>query len=131
MEDLGEKFRLIRIHHGLTQKELGDLMGKLAISVRRMEKGQVKIQLEDIEKIASVLKINFLDVITWPEKYIPAKQGYLAESQLNLVNESQSNYNCKNCESLRMVIDVQNDHIKTLKNDLANYQSEYRKTGSG
>ena len=130
MENLGEKFRLIRIHHGLTQKELGDLMGKLAITIRRIEKEQVKLQIEDIENLAKVLKLNFFDVLTWPEKWAPIKKVYETENPVLHVNELPANYNCKNCESLRMVIDIQNQYINTLKNDLEFFKVKTRATGS-
>ena len=57
----GEMIMLFRIRKGLTQKQLGDIVFKDLqtpnVKVKKIEKGQQKIDEQDLEKIAEVLEV--------------------------------------------------------------------------
>ena len=50
---------------GLTQEELGKLIGLSGVAIMRYEKGQREPNMETIEKIANVLNIHPIDLIGW------------------------------------------------------------------
>lgn len=57
----GEMIMLFRLRKGLTQKQLGDIVFKGLqtpnVKVKKIEKGQQKIDEQDLEKIAEVLEV--------------------------------------------------------------------------
>ena len=61
----GNNIREARKLKGLTQEELGKLIGLSGVAIMRYEKGQREPNMETIEKIANVLNIHPIDLIGW------------------------------------------------------------------
>lgn len=47
-----------RVNAGLTQKELGDLMGKSEYTIMNWENGKTKMRLDDFDKWCSILNLD-------------------------------------------------------------------------
>ena len=56
--NIGENIRKIRKEKGLTQKELGELLGRTQRTVQGWERGEVKPPKTVLEKLSEVLNIN-------------------------------------------------------------------------
>lgn len=57
--DLGQKIRKARLERGLTQQELGDLVGVQKSAIAKYENGRVvNIKRSTLQKIASALEIR-------------------------------------------------------------------------
>ena len=61
----GNNIKEARKLKGLTQEELGKLIGLSGVAIMRYEKGQREPNMETIEKIANVLNIHPIDLIGW------------------------------------------------------------------
>jgi len=62
-EWIGNVIKILRKESKLTQKQLGERIGKTESSIQKYEKGLVEIPNSVIEKIAEVLEVNFDDVV--------------------------------------------------------------------
>lgn len=60
---IGENIRLHRKEKGLTQEELGELVGISGVAVMRYEKGQREPKQETLLKIAKALGVHLRDLI--------------------------------------------------------------------
>lgn len=58
LESLGENIKSAREASGLTQTELGKLIGVTGVAIMRYEKGLREPKLETLQKIASALKVD-------------------------------------------------------------------------
>jgi transcriptional regulator with XRE-family HTH domain len=58
IESLGENIKSAREASGLTQAELGKLIGVTGVAIMRYEKGLREPKLETLQKIASALKVD-------------------------------------------------------------------------
>lgn len=57
-QQIGERIRNARVKEGLTQKELGGLIGRTESSVTKYERGDIEIPLSIMDKIAGKLKVT-------------------------------------------------------------------------
>ena len=65
---IGEKIRNIRIHQGMTQKELGEKIGGISQQqIGRWENGKSNPKLESIQKIAFALDVSLFDIMSFEE----------------------------------------------------------------
>ena len=74
---IGENIRLHRKEKGLTQEELGELVGISGVAVMRYEKGQREPKQETLLKISKALGVHLRDLIDqsiW-EEFDPTMQG--------------------------------------------------------
>lgn len=55
---IGERIKKAREKAGLTQSQLGEMLGYSAMGISYLEKGLRKIKIEHLEKIAEKLKVN-------------------------------------------------------------------------
>ena len=60
---IGENIRLHRKEKGLTQEELGELVGISGVAVMRYEKGQREPKQETLLKISKALGVHLRDLI--------------------------------------------------------------------
>ena len=58
MEKLGRNIRLVREIKGLTQEGLGRATGYSQKHISRIEKGQIQLSEESIERISKALKVS-------------------------------------------------------------------------
>ena len=60
---IGSRIKLYRKQLRMTQKELGELIGKKEITVRKYENGSIEIPLDVLDKVASALNISIIDIV--------------------------------------------------------------------
>lgn len=99
MKLLKEIFLEIRLHHRYNKTGLGKKLNKSRSTYARLEDGTTKIQMEDIEAFAKIFEMSVIDVITWPEKWVPKKtiSNYENNHKPGRVEENYSK--CKTCEA--------------------------------
>lgn len=61
---IGKKIKNIRKSLGLTQRELGDKIGKSEISIRKYESGSTNIPVEVLLKIAYALNVDPKEIVS-------------------------------------------------------------------
>jgi transcriptional regulator with XRE-family HTH domain len=74
MKKIIENLRTIRELNGLSQEQTAELLCKTQSSYARIERGATKIDLEILANFAQVMKMDLIDVITFPEKYVNIKE---------------------------------------------------------
>ncbi len=70
----GEILRKLRINAGLTQNELGEMVGLSGTAIMRYENNQREPKQEIVERLAKVLQVNPMELLPydeWEEKYNP------------------------------------------------------------
>lgn len=77
---IGNKIKQFRKEKGLTQKELAAKLGVAEITIRKYESGDREPKLDQLEKIASALDIEFLDLMDIRQQNL----FYLNEAQIYL-----------------------------------------------
>lgn len=60
---VGENIKKIRKQKGLTQKKLGELCGMNEVQIRQYELGKANPKIETVDKIASALGVNIVDIM--------------------------------------------------------------------
>ena len=66
MNDIGIRIKRLRTLAGLSQEELGRMVGVQRAAINRYEKGSVtNIPIHTIEKIASVLDVSPTYIVGW------------------------------------------------------------------
>jgi transcriptional regulator with XRE-family HTH domain len=61
----------VRQNKRLTQKEVATGIGISEATYNRIESGKVTLSYKHLAGIASVFGMSVIDVITWPETYVP------------------------------------------------------------
>ncbi len=64
----------ILIARNLTQASMAEFAGTTPSQFSKILNGQVKLTLEQISNIATHLKMSEIDLITYPEKYVPLSE---------------------------------------------------------
>ena len=67
---------IVKIHSskGLTKRSMSEALNINEASYGRIENGKVALSYSQLAKIASVLGMSVIDVISWPDKYVKAEQ---------------------------------------------------------
>ncbi len=68
---LGHNLRAIRTRQGLSQESLAQLCGLHRTYIGAVERGQRNVTLQTLEKIASALSVDPLDLLQEPERCLP------------------------------------------------------------
>lgn len=66
-----ENLRKIRNDKNLTQAAIGSFAGIDESQISRIMSGKLNLSLDQLEEIASGLKMSVIDIITYPETYVP------------------------------------------------------------
>jgi transcriptional regulator with XRE-family HTH domain len=61
----------IRAGHKLTQKEMGDKLSITESAYNRIESGKIALSYSHLSNIASAFGMSEIDLLTWPETYVP------------------------------------------------------------
>jgi transcriptional regulator with XRE-family HTH domain len=61
----------IRIRQQYTQKYVAEKIGVSEATYNRIESGKIALSYEHLADIASSFSMPVIDVITWPETYVP------------------------------------------------------------
>lgn len=59
----------------LRQKALASITDKDEATISKMLKGQTRITVDRLAKIASYFNMSVIDILTYPEKYVPQHQA--------------------------------------------------------
>ncbi|MDR2407950.1 MAG: helix-turn-helix domain-containing protein [Bacteroidales bacterium] len=70
-KDILKNIMQIRLVKKLTQKEISDKLHISEATYNRIESGKIALSYKHLANIASELNISIIDVITWPETYVP------------------------------------------------------------
>lgn len=70
-EQIIENLRKIRNEKNLKQATLGAYAGIDQSQMSRIMNGELNLSIDALEDIASGLKMSVVDIITYPESYIP------------------------------------------------------------
>lgn len=68
MKTIGERIRYFRKNQRITQDKLAELTGIHPVSIRKYETNKMQPQLEQIERIASVLDVNVSAIVGYNSK---------------------------------------------------------------
>lgn len=85
-EDFGERLRRLRTEKGLTQKELGDRIGRTVTAVSKYESGAIKPTLEVAVDLAFELHISLDELFGYENKSNVSTFG-LSDRQKEIVSE--------------------------------------------
>lgn len=91
---IGRRIRAAREEAGLSQEQLGEMIGYSAMGVSHLESGDRKIKLEDLQKIAEKLEadINYLlepiAKLTFPSALYRRGDEEISEEQKKVEREA-------------------------------------------
>ena len=71
--DLAGNIKEIRLQKSINQQVSADALNVDVASVSNLENGKREIRFREIEKIANVLGVSVVDLITYPKKYVEVK----------------------------------------------------------
>lgn len=75
---IGKKIRNIRVHQGMTQKELGEKLGGISQQqIGRWENERANPKIETIQKIAAALNVPLSDITSFREEIHSIAEGKL------------------------------------------------------
>lgn len=82
---VGENIRKIRKEKGLTQKQLGKLCQMNEVQIRQYELGKANPKIETVDKIASALGVNIVDIMErfTMEQYKTTSEYQKLEKEVN------------------------------------------------
>jgi transcriptional regulator with XRE-family HTH domain len=82
---------IMQIRHLLkfTQKEVGEGIGVTEASYNRIESGKIALSYNHLARIASFFKMSVIDIISYPETYVPSttKQNTKVLVELEVNND--------------------------------------------
>lgn len=73
-ETLIQNIVKIRSSKGLTKRRMAEALNLNEASYGRIENGKVALSYSQLAKIASVLGMSVIDVISWPDRYVKAEK---------------------------------------------------------
>lgn len=75
MEAILQQIKSIRTEIGYSQEYVANKMDMEQSGYALIEKGKRKLKYEQLEQIAIIFNMNVIDVITYPEKYVPLNKA--------------------------------------------------------
>lgn len=72
--NLAGNIKEIRLQKSINQQVIADALNVDVASVSNLENGKREIRFREIEKIANVLGVSVVDLITYPKKYVEVKE---------------------------------------------------------
>lgn len=124
-------FEGIRNFKGVTQKQFADHLNRDQSAVSKLENGITQLKFSDLEEFAKLVDMPIVDIITYPEKYVPENKNkdYPENNIKRIVNEP-SGY-CALCKAKdKMITELQGDK-EFLKQQLKYYQDKSKAVRSG
>lgn len=71
--DIVDNIKKIRKEKGLNQDDIAKALGNDPSNWNKIEKGVQQLKVNQLEKIASVLGVQVVDIITYPKKYVDSE----------------------------------------------------------
>lgn len=72
--DIVKNIKELRLKKSINQQDLADALSVDVSVISNIELGKREIRFREIEKIANVLGISVVDLITYPKKYVELKE---------------------------------------------------------
>lgn len=105
MNDIFENIEEIRKQKGFKQAYVAQKLGIGQTGYSNIIRRSTDIQLGRLSRIADVLGVSVVDIITYPVKFIP---------------ESEQKKDCPDCQAKDELIATLNDYIQILKEQVKN-----------
>lgn len=70
MSSLVENIKAMRLKQRFTQSYIAEAVGCDVSNWSKIEQGKQKVQVEDLEKIATCLGVRVIDLFTYPDIYV-------------------------------------------------------------
>ncbi|MDR0712943.1 MAG: helix-turn-helix domain-containing protein [Bacteroidales bacterium] len=83
MKNILENIIAIRYKYGISQEYMADALGIKQGSYSLIENGKRDLKYNMLLQIAIVLKLNVIDIITYPKKYVDADSLGISEGILD------------------------------------------------
>lgn len=112
---LKEKIKEIREHFNLSQEFVGKKMNRSQSTYGKLETGSTNIAFSDIELFANAVNLSVIDVITWPEKWVPDKTKYQNSETVDFAEENYTT--CKHCKE-------KDERIQDLKENIMDLRKQ-------
>ncbi len=74
MNTMNQTLKQIREKNSLSQSEMAKKLDKTQSAYARIEIGETKIDIDTLQKFAEKMGMSLIDLITYPEKWVPEKQ---------------------------------------------------------
>ena len=114
--DIGEKIRNARISKGMTQEELGKLLGVQKSAVAKYEKGRVvNIKRSTLKKISDILEIRPSELISIDEEIKKAPEE-MAERHFQIIMDADI---AEMFDDFKLLDEAQRKIVKDLVKNLA------------
>lgn len=65
-----DNIREIRLQKGITQEAIADALNVDTSVVSNIEKGKRELRVSELEKVANVLEVETIYLLTYPKKYV-------------------------------------------------------------
>lgn len=87
--NIGDKIRISRQRKGMTQEQLGEILGVQRSAIAKYENGRVvNIKRSMLKKISDVLDINPSELIIEPSEYTKQKNDTIADVVIRLRSDA-------------------------------------------
>lgn len=103
MNKILENLEAIRIEKGLKQEFVAQRIGISQQAYSRYFSDQDDMKVSRLQQICSALDVSLVDVVTWPEHYVP---------------ESEATPQCAECKKKDEIIDNLNELLREYKQKL-------------
>lgn len=101
---MGDIIKRLREEKGITQEQLGEVIGVQKSAIRKYEKGEVEnIKRSSIQKMAEYFNVTPCYLMGWEETYNP--NGKLAK-EVKLLEEIQETYGKEAVELLQYFVEL-------------------------
>lgn len=115
---LNDKIRVLREFNGWTQEQMAELMDISTNGYARLERGESKLKMEHLEKVAQLFKIDVADLMNATDKGV---LFLLSDTE----NAFGSNYNyygndahIHEIEKLKLIIQHKDELLAQQKNEI-------------
>ncbi|MDR1672169.1 MAG: helix-turn-helix domain-containing protein [Bacteroidales bacterium] len=82
MNNILENIIALRYKSGLSQENMAEFLGISQSTYSLLEKGKRELKYSTLLQIAIMLRVNIIDIITYPKKYVDADQLGVSEGIL-------------------------------------------------
>lgn len=100
-EDFGEKLLKIRKAKGLTQTELGEIIGRGYSSISKYENGSQKPELDTVVELADILNVS-IDYLVGKKEPSTISVDGLHDEQIVLLETLTEQFRKNNCTTKKM-----------------------------
>ena len=74
MNNVIENIKSIRTEKGITQQDIASALNTDISVISNIESGKRRLKVDELDKIASALKVSVIDLFTWPKHYVEAAE---------------------------------------------------------